>query len=102
MPDYSKDIEKMISKVMSKKGLPRTAAIGYMLGVATGRLNALWRYDKTLPDGKATKGILRLVGRKKRAPKSARISTLPTPAKRARKPPKKRRKAQVVESEVAA
>lgn len=72
-----KEVEKIIAKVMKKKDLTREQALDYMLGVATGRLSALWRYDDTLPEGKATKGILQVAGRKKRAPKTARISVLP-------------------------
>ena len=99
MTDFHKDIEKMISQVMNKRGLSRAAAIGYMLGVATGRLNALKRYGKTLPEGKDTKGILRIVGRKKVAPKAPRITTPVVPPKRK---PAKKRKGQVVEAEAAA
>lgn len=77
MTEKHKEVEKMIAKVMKKKDLSRNAAIDYMLGVATGRLSALWRYDDSLPVGKQSKGILQSVGRKKRAPKSKRISILP-------------------------
>lgn len=74
MSEKIKDVEKMIAKVMKKKDLARNAAIDYMLIVATGRLAALWRYDETLPEGKTTKGILAVVGRKKRAPKTPKIA----------------------------
>lgn len=85
----------MVTKVMKKKDLARPEALAYMLGVATGRLAALWRYETSLPEGKTTKGILTVAGRKKRAEKSKKISVLPppmdaeeAPAKRA-KPAKK-------------
>jgi hypothetical protein len=67
-------VEKMIAKVMKRKDLERSAAIDYMLVVATGRLAALWRYDESVPEGKKTKGVLGLVGRKQRAPKSPKIA----------------------------
>lgn len=94
MSEKMKEVEKMIGKVMKKKDLSRAAAMDYMLGVATGRLAALWRYDDSLPEGKSTKGILQLSGRKKRAPKSPKISTLAPAAeteKSAKKPAKKRK-----------
>lgn len=69
-----KEVEKMIAKVMKHKDCARAAAIDYMLIVATGRLLALRRYEDTLPEGKATKGVLSLAGRKKRAPKSPKIA----------------------------
>ena len=97
MSEYNKDIEKMISQVMRKRDIGRAAAIGHMLAVATGRLNALHRYSDSVPEGKETKGILRLVGRKKVAAKTAKISD---PMKRRK--PKPKRKGQVVESESAA
>lgn len=98
MSEKLKEVEKMIVKVMKKKELTRNAAMDYMLGVATGRLLALWRYDETVPEGKKTKGILQLAGRKQRAPKSPKISTLtaaaPEPAKKKpTKPAKKRARA---------
>ena len=75
MSEKIKDVEKMIAKVMKKKDLTsRTAAVDYMLVVATGRLAALWRYDDSLPEGKSTKGILALAGRKKPAPKTPKIA----------------------------
>lgn len=88
-------IEKMIAKVMKRKDMDRSAAIVYMLGVATGRLAALWRYDDSLPDGKKTKGVLGLVGRKQRAPKSAKIVIPPpdeSPKPKASKPAKPKAK----------
>lgn len=91
MTEKAKEVEKMIAKVEKKKDLTRAQAIDYMLGVATGRLAALWRYDDSLAEGKTTKGILTTVGKKKRAEKTARISILPeshTAAKR-EKPTKK-------------
>jgi type IV secretory pathway VirB10-like protein len=113
MSEKIKAVEKMISKVMRKRDLTRAAAIHYMLIIATGRLAALWRYENTLPDGKVTKGILTLAGRKKRAPKTPKIAAAPSDlprthpkaakpapkpkAKRARKP----KAEQVVESEAA-
>jgi hypothetical protein len=70
-----KVVEKMIEKVVKKKDLPtRAAAIDYMLIVATGRLAALWRYDDSLPEGKASKGVFALNGRKKPAPKTPKIA----------------------------
>jgi hypothetical protein len=112
MSEKSKEVEKMISKVEKKKDLTRNQAIDYMLGVATGRLAALWRYDESVPEGKHTKGILQLAGKKKRAPKTTKISVLPDShapeerpakvakpakvskrAKKATKPAKKRRTA---------
>ena len=93
--EKTKEVEKMISKVEKKKDLSRAQAIDYMLGVATGRLNALWRYDDSLPVGKQTKGILQISGKKKRAPKVARISVLPLQddTETPRKKPKKQTKA---------
>jgi hypothetical protein len=95
MSEKHKDVEKMIAKVMKKRDLSRNDAMDYMLGVATGRLNALWRYDETLPEGKQTKGILQLAGRKKRAEKSPRISILSdlTAEPKAEKRPKNKAKA---------
>ena len=92
--DLPKEVESMVSKVMRKKDLERPEALAYMLGVATGRLAALWRYETSLPDGKTTKGILTVQGRKKRADKSKRISVLPPPPdeEEAAKPTKKRAK----------
>jgi hypothetical protein len=43
-------------------------AIEYMLTVATGRLTALGRYEKSLPEGKSSKGVL--ARKKKSAPRS--------------------------------
>lgn len=89
MSEKAKEVETMINKVMSKKDLTRAAAIDYMLVVATGRLAALWRYDKTLPEGKATKGILTVVGRKKRAEKTPSIaSKLAAAAEKSERAPK--------------
>ena len=87
--DMPKEVEKMIAKVQRKKDLTREQALDYMLGVATGRLAALWRYDESLPEGKTTKGILALQGRKKRAEKTAKISILPESADKVAKPAKK-------------
>lgn len=95
MTQYNSDIEKTISRVMRDRELSRAAAIAAMLAIATGRLNALHRYDKSVPKGKETKGILQIVGRKKVAPKTAKISN--PLAKR-----KPKRKAQVVEAADAA
>lgn len=78
--EKSKDVEKMIARVMKKKDIARPAAIDYMLAVATGRLAALWRYDESLPEGKTTKGVLTSTGRKKRAPKTPKIAALVKPA----------------------
>lgn len=92
MSEKSKEVEKMIAKVERKKDLTRNQAIDYMLGVATGRLLALWRYDESLPEGKTNKGILQTAGRKKRAPKSTKITVLPDSVKSERaaeKPEKK-------------
>lgn len=100
-----KAVEKMIAKVMQKKGLSRAAAQDYMLIVATGRLAALWRYDSSLPDGKQTKGILRLAGRKKRAPKSPKIAPVaelaPKPKPRAKSKPRAK-KSKAVQLEIVA
>src|SRR6266571_2800751 len=100
MSEKIKDVEKMIIKVMKKKDLGRNAAIDYMLIIATGRLAALWRYDESLPEGKLNKGVLTLVGRKKRAPKTARIAALSELVKVAEKvakpKPKRARKPKVV------
>jgi hypothetical protein len=75
MSEKLKEVEKMIAKVMKKKDLAsRTAAIDYMLIVATGRLAALWRYDDSLPEGKTTKGVFALSGRKKPAAKTPKIA----------------------------
>jgi len=95
MSEKLKEVEKMITNVMKHRELSRAAAIDYMLGVATGRLLALGRYTSTLPDGKKTKGILALAGRKKRAEKSPKISTLAPPAENSEKSdkPAKKRKA---------
>lgn len=76
MTDKAKEVESMISKVMKKRGLTRNQAIDYMLGVATGRLAALWRYDATVPEGKVNKGVM-IAGKKKRAEKTAKITILP-------------------------
>lgn len=92
MSEKIKDVEKMIGKVMKKKDASRAAAIDYMLIVATGRLAALWRYDESVPEGKPNKGVLGLVGRKKRAPKSPKIAP-PVDASEAEKPAKKRESA---------
>ena len=92
--DLPKEVESMVSKVMKKKDLERPEALAYMLGVATGRLAALWRYETSLPEGKTTKGILTIQGRKKRAEKSKKISVLPPPPneEEVEKPAKKRAK----------
>lgn len=88
--EKTKEVEKMIAKVEKKKDLTRAQAIDYMLGVATGRLLALWRYDESLPEGKTSKGILAVSGRKKRAEKSARIVVLPDSEAPKESKPKKR------------
>lgn len=102
MPAYEKNkaVDDMIAKVMKKKELNEKEAIAYMLGVATGRLTALWRYDKSLPEGKQSKGILKPAGKKKRAEKSKIIttrvaveSTDDAPKKTVRKPSKRKPKA---------
>ncbi len=87
-----KDVEKMIAKVVKRKELSRTAAIEYMLLIATGRLAALWRYDESVPDGKRNKGVLTTIGRRKRAPKTPKIG-LPAVEVEARTEPKPKRKA---------
>lgn len=93
----------MITKVMKKKDLSRTAAIAYMLTVATGRLSALWRYDESLPEGKATKGVFELRARKKPAEKSPRIGAEAAAEKPKRKPARKRKpKAVQQEQELSA
>lgn len=89
---YFVAVEKMIAKVMKKKEFERSEAIDYMLVVATGRLAALWRYDDSLPEGKKTKGILALSGRKKRAPKSPKIAPVAAPAEAPEKPAKSAKK----------
>lgn len=76
MSEKSKDVEKMIAKVMKKKDLTRNAAMDYMLAVGAGRLAALWRYDDTLPEGKNTKGVFELRARKKPAEKTSKIDAL--------------------------
>lgn len=91
--EKTKEVEKMIAKVEKKKDLTRAQAIDYMLGVATGRLLALWRYDESLPEGKTSKGILAVSGRKKRAEKSARIVVLPDDSEAPSKPKKRAPKA---------
>lgn len=68
-------VKQMIARVMKKRELSEPDAIAYMLGVATGRLNALWRYDKTLPEGKTTKGVM-VPGKRKRAERAKAISTI--------------------------
>ena len=73
---YLPEIEKMIATVMKKKEMKRDDAIAHMLAVATGRLNALWRYDKSLPEGKDSKGILAPKGNKKRAERSKPINVI--------------------------
>ena len=100
MTERMKEIEKMIETVMKKRDLSYKDATEYMLGVATGRLAALWRYDKSVPEGKTSKGILKPASdRKKRAEKVARISTLvfgsgeEAPKKPAKKKPAKKRAA---------
>lgn len=94
MTEKQKEVEKMITKVMKKKDLPRNAAMDYMLVVATGRLAALWRYDESVPEGKTTKGILALAGpRKKRAPKTPKISLLPVDDQKEAKPKRARKRA---------
>lgn len=85
-----KEVEKMIARVEKKKDLTRAQAIDYMLGVATGRLAALWRYEESVPEGKTSKGVLQIAGRKKRAPKSAKITVLPETATAKESKPKKR------------
>jgi|SRR5213083_816730 len=92
MSEKIKDVEKMIAKVMKRKDLARAEAIDYMLVVATGRLAALWRYDESVPEGKPNKGVLALVGRKKRAPKTPKISP-PADTAQPKKPAKKRKSA---------
>lgn len=87
--ERNKEVEKMIARVEKKKDLTHALAIEYMLGVATGRLAALWRYENSLPEGKVTKGILQVAGRKKRAEKTRKISALPV--KDAEETPKKKR-----------
>lgn len=96
--EKTKEVEKMIAKVEKKKGLTRAQAIDYMLGVATGRLLALWRYDESLPEGKHSKGILTEAGRKKRAPKSQRIVVLPDSGEE-EKPKAKKAKAEKPKAE---
>lgn len=108
MPAYerTKEVEAMIAKVMKKKEINERDAITYMLGVAAGRLKALWRYDDKLPEGKSNLGILTVVGRKKRAEKSKAISTRvvdaesPAPKPR-RKAAKRKTKAKPAESTAA-
>lgn len=63
----NKDVERMIAKVMKARDCNRDIAIAYMLGVATGRLNALGRYRDSVPEGKSSKGVMAPTGRKKRA-----------------------------------
>lgn len=102
--EKAKEVEKMIAKVEKKKDLTRNQAIDYMLGVATGRLAALWRYDESVPEGKTSKGILSTVGKKKRAEKTARISILPEshkPASAADKSEKKKRAKKKIEKKSA-
>lgn len=96
MSTYLPQVEKMISKIMSARECTRAQTIDYMLTVATGRLTALGRYTKTLPKGKATKGIFVQSGRKKPAPKSALVGAKKTAAKSekpAKRKPAKRKSA---------
>jgi hypothetical protein len=98
MSEKLKDVEKMIAKVMKRKDCSRTAAIDYMLLIATGRLAALWRYDQSVPEGKANKGILTVIGRKKRAPKTPKIglpaaAAEPAEASKPKRKPKSKPKA---------
>jgi len=74
---FSKEVQAAIKQVQKRKELSEADAITYMMGVAAGRLKALWRYDETLPEGKASKGILIAKGNKKRAERSKAIVTLP-------------------------
>lgn len=107
--ERTKAVDTMIAKVSKKKDCSEKDAINYMLGVATGRLTALWRYDDKLPEGKSSLGILVPSGRKKRAEKSAAISTRVAEDKPKRAPKKaakrksanRKSKAKPVESEAA-
>ena len=74
-------VKKMIARVQKKKELTEPDAIAYMLGIATGRLAALWRYGTSLPEGKATKGVM-VAGRRKRAERTKPIR-IPPPAQTA-------------------
>lgn len=75
---FSTPVQAAIKQVMKRKDLSEADAITYMMGVAAGRLKALWRYDDSLPEGKANKGILIAKGNRKRAERSKAIVTLPT------------------------
>lgn len=69
-------VNKMIARVMKKRGVSEAEAIEYMLTVATGRLAALWRYDDSLPEGKTSKGILVPKGNRKRAERSKPVKSV--------------------------
>lgn len=107
--ERTKAVDAMIAKVIKKKDCTEKDAINYMLGVATGRLTALWRYDDKLPEGKSNLGVLKLAGKKKRAEKSAAIVTRvgedkpvkPKAGKPKRKAAKRKTKSKPAESEAA-
>jgi hypothetical protein len=70
-PERPKPVTKMIGDIAKARECSETQAIEYMLTVATGRLLALGRYGKSLPEGKDSKGVL--TRKKKSAPRSKSI-----------------------------
>ena len=78
-------VEKVIKQVIKRRDCTEKEAIAYMLKVAAGRLSALYRYDETLPDGKASKGVFELKGRKKPAKKTPLIPPAKKVAKKVAK-----------------
>lgn len=73
-PQRSPATIKMIAYIAKSRG-SEADAIEYMLNVATGRLVALGRYSKSLPEGKATKGAFTRTN-KKLAPRSKAIKPI--------------------------
>lgn len=97
MPE-PKDVEKMITKVMKRKDLSRGAAMHYIMALGVGKLLAQERYTASLPEGKASKGILAFTSdraRKRLAPKAPRLTTSVLKAGGGAETPKRKRKAKV-------
>ena len=74
-----KPVTAMIERIAKARECSIDEAIEYMLTVATGRLTALGRYAKSLPEGKTAKGVFTRTT-KKLAPrtKSIKIPTVAT------------------------
>lgn len=81
-----KEVEAQILKVMKDWECSRTEAEYRLMTLGTGKLRALEKYKKTLPEGKRTKGIFKIVKPNKLAEKAKKLTPYLTAETEADKP----------------